>query len=127
MLVTVIYTTGRIDSPRRRTPKQLKKLLDSGKIASFEQVFRYTPEQAAYLNAVKGLSCTVCDKVAPSEAHHCGTGMGRQKGHLLVIPVCTNHHPDTQSCQLSRREWEREYGTEQYHLDKTELRLREEK
>mgnify|MGYP003633224557 CR=1 FL=1 len=125
MLVRVKYPSGRHGRVRNYSPRRLQKLLDAGKIISWEKCLLYTPEQRDYVMAVKALSCTVCDKAAPSEAHHSGTGMGRRKNHLATIPVCTNHHPATQSCQLSRREWEREYGTEQYHLDKTQLRLKE--
>ena len=126
MLVRVKYPSGRQSKVLNYSGRRLSQLLDRGKILSWEKCETYTHEQRAYVMTVKGLSCTVCDSSPPSQAHHCGTGMGRQKSHLLVIPVCTNHHPDTQSCQLSKREWEREYGTEQYHLDKTELRLQDE-
>mgnify|MGYP003633288443 CR=1 FL=1 len=104
----------------------MKQLLAAGKIVGWEKVERYTPEQEAHILAVKRLPCTVCGKDAPSEAHHCGTGMGRRKDHGKCIPVCLDHHISRPggSCGLSRREWEREFGTEQYHLDKTELRLR---
>ena len=114
MLVRVKYPSGRHGRVRNYSPRRLQKLLDAGKIISWEKCLLYTPEQRDYVMAVKALSCTVCDKAPPSEAHH-----------IATIPVCTNHHPATQSCQLSRREWEREYGTEQYHLDKTQLRLKE--
>ena len=124
LLYAIKYATGKVEQHRRSAP-QIQKLIASGKVIDARVVVTFTPEQQAHILAVKGLPCTVCGKAAPSEAHHCGTGMGRRKDHAKVIPVCQDCHISRPGgeCLLSRREWEREYGTEDYHLQKTEIFL----
>ena len=97
LLYAIKYATGKVEQ-HRRSAAQIQKLIASGKVIG---------------------------KAAPSEAHHCGTGMGRRKDHAKVIPVCQDCHISRPGgeCLLSRREWEREYGTEDYHLQKTEIFL----
>ena len=125
MLVRVQYAPDRYGRVKNYSRRRLEKLLAAGKILSWQEASTYTPEQRDYVMAVKDMPCTVCGKTPPSQAHHCGTGMGRKKNHLEVIPVCESHHPATQACQLSRREWEREYGTEEYHMARTRHILQE--
>lgn len=56
--------------------------------------------------------------------HHCGTGGGGRKNHMLVIPLCERHHTGDEGInsltgKMSRREWEEKFGTEREHLEKT--------
>lgn len=46
-----------------------------------------TREESDHIEAVKSLSCGVCDAPAPSEAHHIEQG-----DHFTVIPCCADCH-----------------------------------
>lgn len=89
---------------------------------------KITEEEKRHLLSVKRLPCSVCNKPAPSIAHHCLTGQGRKKDHKAVIPVCPSHHMATDTNRLGglgRKEWTRLYGSEEEHLKKTERRLKD--
>lgn len=46
--------------------------------------------------------------------HHCETGAGGRKNHDRVLPLCYDHHQGVQGIhKLSRRVWEKLFGTEQ--------------
>lgn len=58
--------------------------------------------------------------------HHCGTGMGRKKDHSKVIPLCWMHHLGAEGVdgkKISKREWQRKYGTEKELLEKVRSRI----
>lgn len=59
--------------------------------------------EAAHLEAVKLLPCSVCDAPAPSAAHHI-----RQGDHFTAVSVC----------------WECHQGKQGWHGDKTLWRIR---
>lgn len=48
--------------------------------------------------------------------HHCGTGAGGRKDHDKVIPLCVEHHLGSLGIdgqRMSKREWQRRYGSEE--------------
>jgi hypothetical protein len=77
-----------------------------------------TIEDRRHWESVRSLGCMArgCKSKHP-EIHHCGTGAGGRKNHMLVIGLCHLHHRGLQGIHtLSRRVWEALYGTEQEHL-----------
>lgn len=58
--------------------------------------------------------------------HHCGTGGGGRKNHKLVLPLCWEHHVGGRGIdgqQMSKREWQTKYGSEEKLLKRLERLL----
>jgi hypothetical protein len=47
-----------------------------------------------YLQAIKSMSCALCNAFAPSDAHHLreGMGMAQRNSDYLTIPLCKDCH-----------------------------------
>lgn len=67
-------------------------------------------ESERYLDRVRELPCFICQKPAPSSAHHIRAGMGKSQkaSDFLTIPLCHEHHQ----------------GRSGIHGDRSEMRLR---
>lgn len=50
------------------------------------------PAERAHLAAVKGLPCSVCDRPAPSDAHHIKQGQ-----HFTVVALCQDCHQGSEN------------------------------
>lgn len=50
------------------------------------------PAERAHLAAVKGLPCSVCDRPAPSDAHHIKQGQ-----HFTVVALCKDCHQGSEN------------------------------
>jgi hypothetical protein len=90
-----------------------------------------TADEKRHMAEVAKLPCSVgnheCDYFGRTVTlHHCGCGNGGRKDHMKVAPLCWRHHVGDLGInggKMSRREWESIYGTEDYHLAKTERLL----
>lgn len=88
-----------------------------------------TAAQKRRWNAIVELGCIV----GPSTycqgritIQHCFTGAGGRKDHSKTIPLCWAHHLGAEGIdgkRMSKREWQRKYGTEAELLAKTERML----
>lgn len=57
-----------------------------------------TKAEAAHLQAVKGLPCSVCDAPPPSDAHHVNQGQ-----HFTTIALCKDCHQGSENGLHGRR------------------------
>ena len=80
-----------------------------------------------HFETVAQLKCCVCQ--GPATIHHCKGGSmidwfgskisprGTRCNHFLVIPLCMNHHTGDDGIDvMPTREWEKNFGTQVYHL-----------
>lgn len=83
-----------------------------------------TAEEKRFMAAMCELGCIVCLKKGfdtPQVTPHHMDGRVKPDCHKKILPLCGNHHqePDTQkpprwySLHANKRDFEREYGTEQ--------------
>ncbi len=82
-------------------------------------------EELRHWERVRALGCQAkdCNHRAP-EIHHCKTGAGGRKDHMLVIGLCHEHHRGAKGIHtLSRGVWELIFGTEEQHLDRVSQML----
>ena len=57
------------------------------------------------------LGCIICD--APAQVHHMRNGtMGKREDHMLVIPLCEEHHKGDFSIHNSPETFQNIYGSE---------------
>lgn len=85
------------------------------------------PTQAQYKiwaeQKENGCSVDDCRNGYMLETHHCDTGAGKRKDHDKTICLCYYHHRGAEGIHtIGRKEWQRKYGTEQYHMDKDKKR-----
>jgi hypothetical protein len=85
------------------------------------------PTQAQYAEweqqKLYGCSVEPCYSNICLETHHCLTGAGGRKDHDKTICLCYYHHRGGEGIHtIGRKEWQRKYGTEQYHMDKDKKR-----
>ena len=52
-----------------------------------------TKAEATHIERIKNMSCGVCGKHAPSDAHHILEN-SRRISHFAVIPLCKSCHQD---------------------------------
>lgn len=92
-----------------------------------------TKQDRVRWSEVAALGCVAANGVGTSTCagritiQHCLTGMGRQKDHSKVIPLCWEHHLGKEGIdgkQMSKPAWEAKYGTETILLEKVKLLLR---
>lgn len=96
--------------PARSAKRKAYRASDEGK------------EALAYMLAVKGLPCCICQAPAPSEAHHVihdrfGT---RKSSDFDVIALCVAHHrigPD--AIHENKRAWREKYGPDYGYIEQT--------
>lgn len=78
-----------------------------------------TKSERAHMDRVAALGCVVCK--SPATIHHCGTYMGGGRDHSKVLPLCWMHHQGPEGIdgkRMSKREWEKKYGTEEQLMEK---------
>ena len=86
-----------------------------------------TKEEKQWMDKVASLGCYVCER--PAALHHIrpkGTGMGRRTSHFHVIPLCYDHHQGQFSIHMSKKAFEKEYGTETEILEIVKQKVKEE-
>ena len=86
-----------------------------------------TKEEKQWMDKVASLGCYVCKR--PAALHHIrpkGTGMGRRTSHFHVIPLCYDHHQGQFSIHMSKKQFEKEYGTETEILEIIKQKVKEE-
>jgi hypothetical protein len=83
-----------------------------------------------YWNRVLKLGCIIKPVGCKGRTtlHHTGTGAGGRKNHMLVLPLCWEHHLgddgiNSLTGKISRREWEEKHGTETVLLEKLRSKL----
>jgi len=75
-----------------------------------------------YHAKVRDLGCIICQ--SPCSVHHCKTGAGGRKNHMLVIGLCHYHHQGDEGIHtLGRKAWQAKYETEDYYMDLTNKEL----
>ena len=78
---------------------------------------RATREERVHMGLVAELGCIICRR--PAEVHHVA-GHGVRASHYETIPLCPDHHRNTNDCvHAGRRTFEARYGTERELLAKT--------
>jgi len=78
-----------------------------------------TYRNAKYLEYIRTLSCTVCKKPSPSEAHHISTGgMALKCSDLETAPLCNTHHMEVTSVNSGKKTF-----VEKYRIDWIAVRL----
>lgn len=83
-----------------------------------------TRMEIARWSRIAALGCIVSGCRHSACIHHALTGMGGRKNHLKVLPLCYDHHQGKEGIHtLSRRVWEKKFGTEEYLLEKVEKLL----
>lgn len=83
-----------------------------------------TATQKRRFERVASLGCVICGGIA--EVHHCNTGAGGRKDHDKVIGLCVEHHRGSVGIHtLSRRTWQKMYGTEHLFLNQVSRQLGE--
>jgi len=68
-------------------------------------------KERRHLREVKNLSCVVCFKRGPSEAHHCI--LKGRSDHYWTIPLCVYHHRGKEGINggiIGKKTWEERYG-----------------
>jgi len=71
------------------------------------------------------LGCILCG--GPATIHHCGTYLSGGRNHKRVISLCWQHHLGPEGIDgkvISKREWEKRYGTEEELLAKVDMLLK---
>lgn len=85
-----------------------------------------TKLQRTRFDAVANLGCIIPDCNHAACIHHCETGMGGRKNHDRVLPLCYDHHQGKEGIHtLSRRVWQKKFGTEQELMDRVSSMLGE--
>ena len=82
-------------------------------------------KERAHLGKVAALNCIVCRNLGhgetPPEIHHIGNGtMGKRNNNYNTIPLCHIHHRTGGygvAVHAGRKEWEKNFGTEQELLE----------
>lgn len=76
-----------------------------------------TAAESRHMAAVADLGCCVCRRefgvYSPAAIHHTD-GKTKPGAHMLVLPICQNHHQHGGygvALHAGRVEWERRYGT----------------
>lgn len=73
-----------------------------------------TKSQKARWDRMANLGCAIEGCGHAPCIHHAETGMGGRKNHDRVIPLCYDHHQGRDGIHtLSRRTWQKKFGTEQ--------------
>lgn len=83
-------------------------------------------ERKQRFNRLSELGCCICLK--PAEIHHLigyrYRGMGQKAEDQYTIPLCAEHHRGQMGIhRLGRKEWERVFGEQEYHLKKVNNNL----
>lgn len=87
--------------------------------------------EQAHMCRVAQLPCVVADLECNYNGRevtlqHCGTGGGGRRNHMLVIPLCWEHHLGAKGIdgkRMSKRDWQLEYGQEDILLLRVARRL----
>lgn len=74
-----------------------------------------TLEESQHLQVVKSYPCCVCNRGAPSEAHHI-TDCGRRRGHYYTIPLCPEHHRTGKITVKHKKKFIERFGSEEFLL-----------
>ncbi len=114
-----VYQKGQ---PRTRSKAKVKRKSKNGARPA-------NAEERRHWARVRPLGCLVCNSECKGRTtiHHCGTGGGGRKNHMLVIPLCVYHHTGAGGINggiISRRAWEEKHGTETYFLKLLERKLK---
>lgn len=78
---------------------------------------------------VASLGCIICEAPAAELHHPTGAGMALKASHMEVIPLCHAHHNGGKysvSVHAGTKRFEYAYGTQNYLLNKTKKRMKEE-
>ena len=76
-----------------------------------------TQAESDHMGAVAELGCLICRR--PAEVHHMA-GHGVRASHYETIPLCPDHHRNSNECvHAGRRTFESRFGTERELLAKT--------
>lgn len=85
-----------------------------------------TKAEQKHMQKVVELGCLVCRKLGyfdtPAEIHHIknNTGMGRKENNFCVIPLCANHHRNSNlSYHHSPKAFTKEWGSQEDLLKET--------
>ena len=85
-----------------------------------------TKDEKNHMRAVADLGCIICDKMgfpgSPAELHHIvsNTGMGKKASNYEVIPLCPNHHRNSQeSYHYSPKDFTDKWGRQEDLLEQT--------
>lgn len=60
----------------------------------------FTKDEAAHIEAVKSIPCSVCDAAAPSAAHHINQGQ-----HFTTVALCYECHQGKQGIHGDKTLW----------------------
>ena len=81
-----------------------------------------TRQEKDHMGEVAALGCIICRR--PAEVHHIA-GHGMRASHYETIPLCPDHHRNSNECvHAGRRTFEAKFGTEKELLAKTLTRLK---
>ena len=79
---------------------------------------RPTKAESQHMGEVAELGCIVCGRLA--EVHHIGGQYGMRATAFETIPLCPDHHRNSNECvHAGRRTFESRFGTERELLSKT--------
>tara|TARA_E500000318_G_scaffold53318_1_gene49650 strand:+ start:523 stop:825 length:303 start_codon:yes stop_codon:yes gene_type:complete len=78
-----------------------------------------TLKEQKHMEKVASIGCIACRKLgiydSPAEIHHIKnfTGAGKRSSHLLVLPLCPNHHRNSnESYHHSPKKFEDRFGNQ---------------
>ena len=78
-----------------------------------------TLKEQKHMSKVVELGCIACRKLgiydSPAEIHHIRnkTGMGKRSSHFLTLPLCPNHHRNSnESYHYSPKKFEMRFGSQ---------------
>ena len=78
-----------------------------------------TLKEQKHMSKVVELGCIACRKLGfydtPAEIHHIRnkTGMGKRSSHFLTLPLCPNHHRNSnESYHYSPKKFEMRFGSQ---------------
>ncbi len=80
----------------------------------------------AYLQAVKGLPCAVCDAPPPSDAHHviCDRFGARKSSDWDAIPLCKKHHQNgPEAIHNGKASWVAMHGPDHAYIEQTQTAI----
>jgi hypothetical protein len=77
-----------------------------------------TKEEAAHLNWIASLPCSIKGCPMRSNVHHIRK-YGEPKDHFKTIPLCRHHHQEKEGIHdgLGKKRWEKRYGLETDYLN----------
>jgi hypothetical protein len=76
---------------------------------------RKTKSGARHMGRVKLLSCVICGKPGPSDAHHCKSGK-MARDDFKVIPLCFECHRGPNGFHAAQHTWEAKNGPDHEFL-----------